>query len=297
MAKNFSKQENHILNIFKCGETFIYNNEKYIVETSDKPTCNSGEPKTDIYILAKNHQLKPLEIKISFKKNNADFLENKTNAERAEQLFGNNWTEIISRSTNNIFNEFNNRPLIYKNNFKKTQKGSITLGWKFEILNKLSGKLSGEISLNYDQVLDVYSGTNLSLEKRNAYINNVSIPESGVANFILFEDSNITNSQNVIDSLIPIENYVKENPDVYFACKALNYRTFRKKHDGNRPLSVYVHWFVRNNKLAYELVLDKPLKIRGNEAKNNLTQSLKNLGIETTDDLNESNVEDPNIIY
>ena len=55
---------------------------------------------------------------------------------------------------------------IYKEAFKKTEKGAITLGWKFELLNKPAGELSGKMSLTKQQIYDVYAGTNLSEEKR-----------------------------------------------------------------------------------------------------------------------------------
>lgn len=48
--------------------------------------------------------------------------------------------------------------------------------------------------------------------------------------------------------MIPIKDYVKMHPDIYFACKALNYRTFAEKWDGNRPLSVQVNWSAEQNK-------------------------------------------------
>lgn len=48
-----------------------------------------------------------------------------------------------------------------------------------------SGQLSERIDLTRQQVIDVYAGTNLSEDKRNAYVNDVIIEDSGVANFIL----------------------------------------------------------------------------------------------------------------
>lgn len=54
---------------------FSYN-KKYKVIFSGKSACNRGEPKTDIYILAKSEHDKT-KIKISYKKENADLIENK----------------------------------------------------------------------------------------------------------------------------------------------------------------------------------------------------------------------------
>ena len=83
---------------------------------------------------------------------NADFIENKMSSERAAQLLGENWADIIERSTTAISERFEERMLIYKNKFKRTEKGSITLGWKFELLNKNNGELSGKMMLTEQQV-------------------------------------------------------------------------------------------------------------------------------------------------
>lgn len=297
MAKTFGAAEHRILNMFKVGTQFIYNSIEYVVTTSGKPTCSKGEPKTDIYIEARNSAHEVIEFKISFKKQNADFLENKTNAERAEQLLGNNWNDIISIATANIKDAFYSRPLIYKNKFGRTDAGAITLGWKFELLNVLSGQLSGAIQLSREQVIDVYSGTNLIGDKRDATVNGITIPNSGISNYILFEDQAFMNIQQVIDSLITIEEYVTLKPNVYFACKALNYRTFCKKYDGNRPLAVYVDWYVENGKLAYNICFDTPLKQGGDYAFKKLKIALDTLGAETTNDLTSFNVEDTDKIY
>ena len=83
-----------------------------------------------------------MEIKISYKKENADFIENKMSAERAEQLFGEDWIEIIEQSTTAIEDRFNERILIYKNQFGRTQK------------DKKSGDLSGKMLLTNEQVIE-----------------------------------------------------------------------------------------------------------------------------------------------
>lgn len=297
MAKTFSYAEHHVLSLFNIGDTFIYDNIQYSVINSGKPTCSKSEPKTDIYIAAENMQHKIKEFKISFKKQNADFLENKTNAERAEQLLGSNWKEIISHATFSLRDKFSSRMLIYKEKHGRTDKGAITLGWKFELLNVESGHLSGSMQLSREQVIDVYSGTNLIGDKRDASVNGKQIPYSGVANFILFENTPVNTIQEAVDSLITIEDYVDSHPDVYFACKALNYRSFRQKYDGNRPLAVYVDWFVSNGKLEYTLQFDTPLEQGGDYVFKRLKIALDELGVKTTDDLNADNVKDTTIIH
>ncbi len=178
--------------------------------------------------------------------------------------------------------------LIYKNKFKRTEKGSITLGWKFELLNKNNGELSGKMMLTEQQVIDVYSGSNLSEDKRNAYIDGKMIENSGVANYILMEED-ISSAQDIINKMIPIKEYVKMHPDIYFACKALNYRSFAEKWDGNRPLSVQVKWSEEQRKLVPELIYNRPLVVKGNEVAERLLHYMKKLNIKTTDDIDENN--------
>ena len=91
---DFGAAERRMLSYFKRGVELFYNGSRYVVEEADKPTCSFGEPKTDIYVLLFNGRQEQ-ELKISYKKENADFLENKTNSQRAEQLFGPEWREII----------------------------------------------------------------------------------------------------------------------------------------------------------------------------------------------------------
>lgn len=290
---DFSDAEKRMLSYFKKGVEITFNGKTLKVEEADKPTCNKGEPKTDIFVLVGNDSNKE-EIKISYKKENADFLENKTNSTRAEQLFGYQWKDVVRESTGMIEDEFRKRILIYKEKLQHTEKGSITLGWKFELLNKPGGDLSGRINLSPKQVYDVYAGTNLSSDKKNSFVNGRIIPNSGVADYILITD-NVSSAQEIIDKMIPIEEYVKMHPDIYFACKALNYRTFSGKYDGDRPLAVQVDWKVNSNKLQAELCFDQPLERNGKAVAEQLLRCLSYLRISTTDDIDENNTDIKNI--
>lgn len=216
---NFGDAERRILAFMAEGTEFVFQEKNYKIILSGKPTCHKGEPKTDIYILAESASDK-VEIKISYKKENADFIENKMSADRAEQLFGENWVNIIEQSTMAISDRFEERMLIYKNKFKRTEKGAITLGWKFELLNKNSGDLSGKMLLTEEQVIDVYAGSNLADDKRNAMVSGQVIENSGIANYILM-DENVNSAQDVIDKMVPIKEYVKMHPDIYFACNVM----------------------------------------------------------------------------
>lgn len=141
----------------------------------------------------------------------------------------------------------------------------------------------------------MYAGGNLSDDKRNAMIAGKVIKNSGVANYIL-TDKNVYSAQDVIDKMIPIQKYVMLHPDIYFACKALNYRTFDEKWDGDRPLSVQVNWTAKEKKLVPELVYDKPLTVKGNEVAGRLLHYMKMLNIKTTDDIDENNAGTDRII-
>jgi len=291
----FGEAERKIASLLYKGNTFTYRGDCFTILNSGKPTCMKGEPKTDIYVEAKSEYGDIIEIKITYKKENADFIENKTNAVRAKALFGDDWENIIMQATESIRDVFENKKLIYKSAAARTERGAITLGWKYELLNKTGGGLSGLVELTREQIIDVYAGTHISKDKRDARVNGVIIKNCGIANFILMNDS-VKTTQEIIDSLYTIEDYVDMYPTVYFACKALNYRTFYNKYDGNRPLSVYVDWYVENGQLCHNLVFDSPLSVGGNEVADNLIVALNELGIDTTDDITADIVSDPSII-
>jgi len=161
----FGDAERRIKRLLSVGERFQLDGEQYTIKLSEKPTCSRGEPKTDIFVRAVSLSGKERTLKISFKKENAEFLENKITADRAERLFGKRWQRIIMEYTQAIEDAFRQRPLIYKDSFGRTRKGSITLGWKFEILNRPSGYLSAPLFLAKEQLIDIYAGT--SLPKNN----------------------------------------------------------------------------------------------------------------------------------
>ena len=287
---DFGAAERRILSYFEVGTKITLKGKELTVKEAGKPTCPQGEPKTDIYVLTTDGT----EIKISYKQENADFLENKTKAVRAEQLFGSDWRGIIEHSTEGISDQFKKRMLIYKEKLQRTEKGAITLGWKFELLNKAGGDLSGKMDLTYQQIYDVYAGTNLSEDKRNANVNGRIIENSGIADYILVTDD-VSSAQDIIDQMYTIDEYIQNHPDIYFACKALNYRTFAQKYDGNRPLAVQVDWSVNDGKLSSELVFDKPLEMNGDEMARRLLRCLELLKIKTTDDIDGDNANMDNV--
>lgn len=286
----FTEAERAILELFQNDTQFNFEGNTYKVNFAGKPSSPHGEPKTDIYIEAKDINTNKIrEIKISYKKENADFVENKISKERAKQLFGDSWETKINEATQKLRSQFQAKKLIYKTKFSRTQAGSITLGWKFELTNKTGGKLSAQLELTEDEVMDVYSGTNLAESKKNALVNGKIIENSGIANYMLV--TNDTSSiEKIITRLQPISSYVRSNPNLFCVYKALNYRTFDNKYDGDRPLAVSVDWSIKNSKLSHHLNFNTPLTVGGNLAYNKLKCALNALESTNTEDLNEDNV-------
>lgn len=280
----FIDSEQLIKGLFPLGTTFSFNNKKYKVSLCGKPRPSSGECKTDVYVKGIANDGETIELKISVKQKNADFLENKISLDRAREIFGEEASNIIQQCLISIKNHFINDYLVYFEGFGKTEKHTMKLGWKFELTNKLSGEKSGILELTDEQKHDVFAGINLPEEKKNCSVEGHIIKDSGVANYILnLNDSRIT-QEACLKALQPIEEYAKTQT-VYFACKALNYRFDSKKWDGPRPLSVYVDWSIDNGKLNAHLIFDKPLEHDGNEVGNNLKNILNRLGINKFDNL------------
>lgn len=302
----FSKTEKDIIATLNKNSKFSYQDIEYTIIKFDKPTTPKGEPKTDIYILVKDSNNNHLEFKISVKQSNADFLENKMKAERALDIFGINWKEDIKILTKSVSNDFINQKLIYKVKDGKTEEGVFTLGWKFEILNKSASKRSGK--LHHKLLREVMSGENLPEDKKNACIKGEIVKDSGISNFILEKADTIdlTNINLIMNNLISIDDYINlPTSQIYFACKALNYRTkyiksnstnFSHKWDGDRPLSVYIDWNIVNNKLSHNVCFDDPLIKKGNEVAKKLKDCLSTLNITTTDNINSNNLIDYSIV-
>lgn len=284
---NFSETENYVRELFAPNTSFTYEGKNYTVHETAKPRPESGECKTDVYVKLLDDKGTHKELKISVKQENADFLENKIKYERAKEILGDDADCILTSSIEAIRKNFEQQYLVFFDKFGKTEARTIKLGWKFELLNKESGELSGELALTSQQVNDIYSGQNLPQDKKDAYVNGKVVKDSGVADYILFvNDKKEYSLGDIVNSLIPIDKYVEEHPHIYYACKALNYRADKDKWDGDRPLSVYVEWSLDNGMLDGKLVFDKPLKKKGNEIGKNLRKLLGEINI-TKDNFDE----------
>jgi len=279
MAKIFSQTEKRITNLFVTGQSFDYGGVTYKIIESGKPNPRKGECKTDTYVLVECDQGIKYCFKISIKQANADFLENKMSLDRAIQIFGCDAQKIISDSIQTIKDSFIKDYLITFERFGKTEAKTLKIGWKFELMNKLSGKKSGVMLLNESQLKDIYAGTNLDIDKKNSNVNGKVIENSGVADFMFEAETDIIYScQEVVDRLIRIDDFIK-GKKIYFACKAVNYRATKDKWDGPRPLSVYIDWNYDGQFLNANLVFDKPLEKNANEIGANLKEILNTLKI------------------
>lgn len=278
---NHADTERHIIRLFTEVNQFTYNGINYEILKIGKPRPQKGECKTDVYILCRDNFGNNTEFKISIKQSDADFLENKMTYERAVEIFGNEADKILSESILKIKKSFENEPLVNFSKFKRTEPNCIKIGWKFELLNKSGGDKSSELILNDEQKIDVYSGSNLSISKRDCYVKGHVIENSGVANFIIEVDNIVDDLNYYINKLEEINAYAIEQK-IFFACKALNYRVNADKWDGNRPLSVFCDWSLDNeNKLSAKIIFDKPLQFKGNAIGDNIRELLKKLNIDS----------------
>lgn len=277
---NYGNTERHILQLFLDSKSITINDIEYFVKNVGKPRPSRGECKTDIYVLLEDLSGTKKELKISVKQHNADFLENKISLSRATEILGDDAQNIISKSIKNIETSFTNDYLINIDKFKRTEGNCIKMGWKFELLNVLSGEKSGVIELSNEQKIDIFSGSNLSAEKKNCRVNGELIVDSGVANYIIESDSIVTDLKYYLDKMKNINEFSVLN-DIYFACKALNYRMSQDKWDGDRPLAVYCDWFINSgNLLDVNIVFENPLSIKGNEIGKNIRNILQTLKID-----------------
>lgn len=276
---NFGETERTIKRLFTETEEFEYEGIKYTVLKCGKPMPCKGECKTDVYVLALDERGIQKEFKTSVKQSDADFLENKITLERAIEILGEEAQDIIEESISKIRRVFEEDYLVYFNRYKRTEALCLKMGWKFEFINKPGGEKCGIIELTDQQKIDIYAGTNLSQDKKNCSVNGDVIRDSGVANHIINVDAPNMGLDYYLSIMQPIEDFAKEQ-DIYFACKALNYRCSKNKWDGNRPLAVYVNWKFDNEKLKGELIFEKPLSVRGDAIGQNIKSILRSIAID-----------------
>jgi hypothetical protein len=278
MSKH-GETERFIVKLFEDSKEFVFDGEKLKILKIGKPSPARGECKTDVYILAINENLEEKEIKISIKQSDADFLENKMSLERAIEIFGIEAKSILIESIKSVEDTFSKDFLVYFKKHIRTEEKCIKIGWKFELINKSGVNRSGKIELTREQKINVYAGSNLSKEKKDSKVKGEVIIDSGVANYILEVENCNNNLSYYINNLLPIEEYA-EKQNIYFACKAINYRAQKDKWDGNRPLSVYIDWRLEDGVVKADFVMDKPLEIKADKIGFNIRKILQELNID-----------------
>ncbi len=301
---DFIKTESYLRNLFVKGEKFVYQGMEYTISVCDKPRPAHGECKTDVYVGTVDGNDEKREFKISVKQRNAEFVENKVKLGRAIEILGENAQDIIEKSIIPIRKAFEDDCLIYFTKHKHTNALSIKLGWRFEFLNSFKakkserkasrGKKSGVIELTEQQKLNMYAGIGACAEKRHCTVNGRIIENSGVANYVIVVDDYGISLEYYLNNMMPIEEFVKSQ-ELYFSCKASNYRCAEDKVEGNRDLAVYIDWSIREGKLCAEFVYEKPLSVNSATVCANLKQLLVRLGINRNNFSNLKSLLDPGV--
>lgn len=269
------------------GTTFDYDGARYETVCSGKPSSNGGEPKTDVYIKARALDSKhdDIELKLSCKKDNARFLENKITAERAKEILGDDYADDIRKSCETLLPLLSEREKVTTEKKGRVEPG-LTLGWRADILLGKSGKLSTPLNMTDEELLEVYSGGSLPKSKRDATVNGEVIPSSGVANQYYQSSDAPDSPQSVIDRLVPLDKYIKEKkPEVYLALKAVNYRIDKNKYE-KRPLAVSVKYDADDNgMLRSHIDMSNPLQTSSIESFEAAKSLLNELDVGSSADL------------
>ena len=149
------------------------------------------------------------------------------------------------------------RPSCGRGQEKNSRK--LTLGWKCEANNEprsLAYEVTGE---EREELLrKLYLGTNQPTRKRNAFVNEIQITDSGTPNFFLQADSNEINTvEDIFDNLETpdeyINNIIKSDSKLFMIFTALNYFIDDGYIEPNRELWVWPQWFVKDGKICSEL--------------------------------------------
>lgn len=299
--KQYRELEEHLIKTFNQDRIFWYMGKIHETLFAGKPVPQGagGECKTDVFVRCKCKEDNSLkDIKISVKTDGSnEFQYNKITPEIANDIFGDGWENIISKSSESIAERFQNIKLLYASGKHPTKPNSITMGWKLEIANK-PRNLSVKIGLSDQEIRDyVYKGTTLPKSKRDSYVVDKVIPDSGVADYLIKTTINdIKTSNDIINTMESIDT--AEIGETYLIYTANNYRTDVKKADGPRCLAVRVEWYINAlNKLASEIKFDKPLHYTGqNDMAPKAVESLKMIGKENISEINPNmDLDNPDI--
>ena len=281
--------EIRVRNALKKIKTFELNSSKYKIIQLSKPTVSGGggETKTDIYIKAKNRSNgNEEEIKISYKRQSFSFVENKIKSHRAEAIYGKEWSEIICEQINEIRDNFLAKPLIYFESTGHTERGSFTLGWRYEMEH--NGKRKLQVKVKQDIAAQVWKNKGAQAQYRDGIVDGEKIPFSGMPNFCLtIEPDDVKTADDVFRNLVSMDELIQTHGNITAAFLAQNYRSHKQKQEGNkRHLGVWINWKIVNGKLDCEYVFDKPLEMESRPRLENLKDCLKELGIDLEGNFN-----------
>lgn len=263
--RTYGLLEDHIINVFKNDRIFKYCGKicEVIEAGKPRPQGSGGECKTDVYVRAKTQESgEEIELKISVKNINREFMGNKLKKQDAEAYLGPEWENILIEATTSIRDSFENRVLMYASGDYPTKPNSVTVGWKLEIADRPRA-LSVPIPLSDRQIRDyVYKGTNQTADKSDSVVNGHIVPNSGVAEYLIITSiEDIKTANDVIEQMQLIDD--TDIGDTYFIFTANNYRTDVKKADGSRYLAVRIEWEVDNSKMVPIFHYDCPLQYTG----------------------------------
>lgn len=298
------KAEKDVRDVLDNSE-FEYNLVRYKIIKNAKPF---PETKTDFYILAEN--LKDgtnKEFKISYKKPTFSFIENKIRAERIKIIYGDNWSKILqdqifqknTRKENEYWKKkkpeesledsLKNFPLI------DFEKKKILLGWRYEIEQLDSsgtGKRLHSGKIGQDITPQIFWGEDCSDYMRDALVEGVRVPGSGVPEFILIRNPDeIKTADDVFKNIQDIKDYARHHKKMRAAFIAQYYRWSKvdarwKTESSSRVFAVYVEWKVVDGKLRGRPVLDHPLEIQASEVLDTLKNCLREMEVEYEPNLN-----------
>ena len=270
------ENENKVISVFDRNRDFTYQGWRYHIITAGKPRVQKGkgEPKTDIYLLFRIDHWGDLEVKITLKQKDFNFMENKVKMERFEAIVGEgNGAEKATMIAESVMKQDLDgilescRPetgYIRRKGEKPCTR--YTLGYRLDITNQNNGKRSFPLGLTLEQKMEVFSGAKLEERKRDAIVCGKVIKNSGVANVMLEMDlTGDETPQEILAALRPLsDETLYDNYDLYGTLKAVNYYT-NGKYEHSRPLVLQVRSNEVDGELRPEVYVDRPLLVNSTE--------------------------------
>ena len=282
--------ENDLLTLAKEDPYVWIDDVLYDITIAGKPQKpGGGEPKTDVYLLAEERDGdRAYEYKISVKKDTFEFYDNKIKDDRAADILGDEWSNRLIDILDEFYDAFWKVPLIWREGRGKTESGSFTLGWRFDITSSprlLSYPLASSIEEKYNILTGGELGDDTPYDE--CTVDGEHIAGCGIANCIFVGEDVPDTTQDLIELLKPAAEYAAQIPDMYLSASAVNYRSKKGKLERSRWLLVPVVWKVNSwGVLEGAPVRDQPLLKQAGEVYDEwLGPALFQLGIETTDDI------------